>query len=683
MAEFASPQETQRALEILFELQSKDPNKLNGILNKYANPFTSWPFLKEPTEAFLHFFETTTPISEQGVETIAPLPTSVDAKKLEDMVNVFNNEIEAAKQGKARATDAAQKFVAALVENAKRANVPMPESQAPVAQETEGTPLSPERVQEAASLAAQHPGPVEEKEIFFHALTVFSSEQPDKSVVELLPRAAAVTQAARVLSSSDGTFPREMSFSALATNDFQKTVAGALDRVVPPAAKESIVNRILLEPLNIIANHPENISKNLMGEMVDRWGENFVNSNWFNKLRIDANSMIGDQKGTAKVMSGFTALVSDVSTTVFRGPLDQNIITYIETYRVVATQGIQMTDFSNYRNISLGHGGQLVRMGADYVLRAGVRAGIKAGAQKAAVATAVKLGAEAVTGAATGGLSALAIAAAGLVKGVINKGLSVFKNLLFMGTSKNPEDNLLLVVGAGVVLVFFLPIFPLLNLPAFNQSMIDTSLATSMGGIGGGGPYENGLNCLDPVNKDNPDCKLTQCQGDCAWPLETSTHACIIEGPLVGTHSGCRLSGIDFIGPGLFSAPVHTPYGGVVTSAVFGYPDNSGYFGNQDGGTYGNHVIVKADNGAVLVFAHLRNIQMVQEGPITKNTVVGLVDNTGYSGGTHLHYEDMGAGGCPRTGADINKYLPYPVPPCLGGADCAAQMSAQGHSSCL
>jgi hypothetical protein len=872
MEEFASSQETQQALGILLELQ-EDPETLEGFFNKYpgANPFTSWPFLKKPTEAFLRYFETTGPVP--GVEAAVPLSKSVDDLKLKELIEEFDREFAAAKEQRVNASTASKKFVSAFVKNAKKSNVtipgaggvpgpperagevvsvaapypvppvplaPMPQAPipqavqgvsgpperaggavsvaapypvppvplapiplAPVPQELQSTAVSQERIREIAVAAIGHPGPPEEKMLFFHALASFASEQPDREVKEFIPRATEVTEAARVLSSPASAFPPTQSFSVLATNNVQRGVAGILDVVVPPAAKATIITNILLQPLDAFVNHPETLPQNIMETMTDRWGTNFVNSRWFTRLRTDANRMLGDQKNALKVTTPFAVFVSDVATTVFRGPQNKNIlilsreslvqdarvtdqitkafalgknvfvlnkkasgvgagisilildkeavtsgtvsarikdvlaqgknvlildkkvfdtrraattqsaeapapgknvfilnnkalaakksvsalyynvITYIETYRLMATQGVQMVSVSHYSNIALGYGGQLIRMGADYVMKKAIKAGVKAAAKKAAVSTAVKLGAEAVAGAASGGTLTLAMMAADFAKSLINRGAALFKSLLFMGSSKNPEDNLILVVAAGIVLVFFLPLFPLLNIPAFNQSMIDTSLATSVGGIGGGGPYENGLNCLDPVNKTNPDCKLTQCQGDCAWPLETSTHACIIEGPIVGTHSDCRLSGIDFAGPGLFGAPVHTPYAGVVTSAVFGYPDNSGYFGNQDGGTYGNHVIVKADNGAVLMFAHLRNIQMVQEGPITKNTVVGFVDHTGFSGMAHLHYEDVGAGGCPRTGADINKYLPYPVPPCLGSADCAAQMKALGHSSCL
>jgi len=507
MAEFASPQETQRALGYLLKLQ-EDPETLEGFFNKYpdANPFSSWPFPKEPTEAFLRYFEKSGPEPAQGAEATL-LANSIDDLKLKELIEEFDREYAAANEQQVNAASASKKFVKDLFENARKSHVIIPEPQAPavpeeerasevagiaeprpvppMSAETEWKPVSPERVQSIISAAVQYPGPPEEKTLVFHALTSFASEQPEKTVSELLPRAVEVTETARVLSTPTGTFPPAQSFSVLATNNFQKGVALALDAVVPPAAKEAIINKILLQPLDTLVNHPEKIPPDIMGTMTDRWGANFVNSSWFTAIRADANRMIGDQKGALKVTTRFGALVSDVATTVFRRPVTTTVVTYIETYRLVATQGVPMVSTSHYNNIVLGYGGQLVRVGANYVIKKGVKAGVKAAAEKAAASAAVKVGAEAVAGAASGGTITLAMLAANALGWLKDRGASLLKSLLFMGNSKNPEDNLLLVVGAGIVLVFFLPLFPLLNIPAFNQSMIDTSLATARGA---GGP---------------------------------------------------------------------------------------------------------------------------------------------------------------------------------------------------
>lgn len=636
MAEFASPQETQRALEILLELQSEDPNKLDGILNKYANPFTSWPLLKEPTEAFLGFFET--PAS--GTETIGSQKNI--NPKLEEMMEEFDREFAASKEQRVNASTAAKKFVNALKENAKKANVVLPEAQG-APSEAQGAPVTPERVENIISATLRHQGPPEEKLLVFHALTTLCSERPDASVADQLPRAIAVTETARVLSTRQETFPRDVSFAALATNGVQKNAAFILDKVVPPAAKEAVINKILLEPLDAIVNHPESLPKNILGEMTDRWGSNFVNSAWFTQLRTDANRMIGDQKGMLRVTTRFASFASDVATTVFRGPRIEYVLAYVETYRLTATQGVQMTGIAHYHNIAMGYGGQLIRMGADYAMRAGVKAGIK----KAAAGIAAKIGVEAAAGAATGGLATVAMVAADALKGLVNKGAALLKGLLFMGNSKNPEDNLLLIVGAGVVLVFFLPIFPLLNIPAFNQSMIDTSIANSTGGGMESGPI---INCQ--LTPEDPQCKFTACTGDCRWPAS----GIITQGPRTGQFCSVRTShtagsGANGIDIASFSGgPVYTPRAGTVVVVFGSCANNSGHLGDTCGGSpqyagYGNHVILKTDDGHMLIFGHLESAIGVQAGQhVDAGAQVGWMDQTGNSSGTHLHFGVLAGG---------------------------------------
>ncbi len=638
MAEFASSQEIERALGCLLKLQ-EDPETLEGFFNKYpeANPFGSWPFLREPTEAFLRFFEITMPAAEtDGIQrNINP--------KINELVEEFDREFAAAKEQRVNAATASKKFVEALKENAKKSNGPLPEMRAPVPPEREGAPVSPERIQGAISAAIRYPGPPEEKALVFHALASFASEQPDREIKELVPRAVEATEAAKVLSSPAGTFPPPQSFSILASNDFQKSVASVLDAVVPLAAKEAVVNKILLQPLTTIVNHPEALPQTVMGTMTDRWGADFVNSSWFTALQTDANRMMSDQKSALKVTSKFTALVSDVATTVFRGPATERVITYIETYRLVASQGVVVGNIPCYSPVVLGYGRRLVWTGANYAIRAGIKAGVK----KAAVSGVTKLGLEAATGAATGGVGALIMIGADLLKGAVNKAVSVFKSLLFMGNSKNPEDNLILVVGAGVVLVFFLPIFPLLNLPAFNQSMIDTSIATSAEGGMEGGPV---VNCQ--LTPDNPQCKFTACSGDCRWPAS----GYISQGPRTAAHCTARTShaagsaanGIDIAS--FSGGPVYTPRAGTVIEAYGGCSNNSGRPGNTCGGSpayagYGNHVILKTDDGYTLIFGHLESAIAVRAGQhVDAHAQLGWMDQTGNSTGTHLHFGVLSGG---------------------------------------
>lgn len=625
MADFASPQETQRALAILLDLQSEDPNGLDGILHKYANPFTTWPLLAEPTRAFLSFFET----PARSVETNGTQQNI--NPKIQELVEEFDREYAAAKKQQINAETASKKFVNALKEHAKKSNTTPPETQAPVPRETESVPVSPERVQEIIGATVRQP--VEEKELFFHALTSFASEQPAQSITNLIPRAASVTQASRVLVSPEEVIPKETLFSPRAAGVFQQ--------------------------LDTVVNHPERIPKTTLTDMTARWGENFVNSPWFTKLQGDANRMIADQKAAAKIMGRVSSLFSDISTTVLRGPIDQNVITYIETYRLVAAGGVPMANPSQFGGIALGYGGQLVRMSGSYVIRTGAKAVIK----KAAISGATKLGIEVATGAATGGLGWLAAAGASALGWLKDRGSALLRGIFFMGTSKNPEDNFLLVVGAGVVLVFFLPIFPLLNIPAFNQSMIDTSIVTGVGGGIGEGP---GINCQ--TTPDDPQCKFTPCVGDCRWPTSgyitqgprTAQFCAASANPTHGSGSSSSQNAIDFSsmdGGAVYATRVGTieriytgcpESGATIDPWCGGGPDptNPGDEAHSEYAGYGNHVVLRTDSGYTIIFGHLKSAIAVRYGQkITDpNTQIGWVDNSGHSFGTHLHWGVLSGG---------------------------------------
>lgn len=86
------------------------------------------------------------------------------------------------------------------------------------------------------------------------------------------------------------------------------------------------------------------------------------------------------------------------------------------------------------------------------------------------------------------------------------------------------------------------------------------------------------------------------------------------------------------------AAPEGTPYkavhGGVVTAA--------GYAGG-----YGYAVTIRLPDGTEMIYAHSRRV-LVQVGQTVKaGDVIGQVGNTGYSYGTHLHFEVHDASGKP------------------------------------
>jgi len=69
--------------------------------------------------------------------------------------------------------------------------------------------------------------------------------------------------------------------------------------------------------------------------------------------------------------------------------------------------------------------------------------------------------------------------------------------------------------------------------------------------------------------------------------------------------------------------------------------DNSGGYGNDCGGGYGNYVIIDHDDGTSSVYAHMYpNSLTVKEGDrVEQGEKVGLMGNSGSSTGCHLHFE--------------------------------------------
>lgn len=85
--------------------------------------------------------------------------------------------------------------------------------------------------------------------------------------------------------------------------------------------------------------------------------------------------------------------------------------------------------------------------------------------------------------------------------------------------------------------------------------------------------------------------------------------------------------GIDFAVP--VGVPVMSVIDGVVVKTISG----------EEG--YGNYVIVKFSSiiDYYALYAHLSKIKVFIDDKITKETVIGLSGNSGYSSGPHLHFE--------------------------------------------
>ena len=63
--------------------------------------------------------------------------------------------------------------------------------------------------------------------------------------------------------------------------------------------------------------------------------------------------------------------------------------------------------------------------------------------------------------------------------------------------------------------------------------------------------------------------------------------------------------------------------------------------GYEDGGSYGNYVLLKHSNGYETMYAHLAygTVKVSYGQKVSKGQVLAYMDNTGYSFGGHLHFE--------------------------------------------
>lgn len=60
---------------------------------------------------------------------------------------------------------------------------------------------------------------------------------------------------------------------------------------------------------------------------------------------------------------------------------------------------------------------------------------------------------------------------------------------------------------------------------------------------------------------------------------------------------------------------------------------------------YGNHVVIRHDNGYISLYAHLSAILVKAGDKVTQGTQIGTVGTSGWSTGSHLHLEIRGPEG--------------------------------------
>jgi murein DD-endopeptidase MepM/ murein hydrolase activator NlpD len=86
--------------------------------------------------------------------------------------------------------------------------------------------------------------------------------------------------------------------------------------------------------------------------------------------------------------------------------------------------------------------------------------------------------------------------------------------------------------------------------------------------------------------------------------------------------------GIDIDGYHLGAAPIAAATSGTVIFA-----------GGNACCSYGLYVVVMSPDGIETLYAHLSSISVVQGEEVVQGQQVGIIGNTGYSTGVHLHFE--------------------------------------------
>jgi membrane protein metalloendopeptidase len=113
-----------------------------------------------------------------------------------------------------------------------------------------------------------------------------------------------------------------------------------------------------------------------------------------------------------------------------------------------------------------------------------------------------------------------------------------------------------------------------------------------------------------------------------------------------GTRSGEFHKGIDISQSGIDGQPIVAADGGVVKEAGWGSAAN----GNN---RYGYYIIIEHDGGYRTRYAHCKALNVKAGQKVAQGELIGWVGSTGYSLGSHLHFEILVDG----TPVDPMKYL--------------------------
>lgn len=95
-------------------------------------------------------------------------------------------------------------------------------------------------------------------------------------------------------------------------------------------------------------------------------------------------------------------------------------------------------------------------------------------------------------------------------------------------------------------------------------------------------------------------------------------------------------NGIDIVGTGSTLDYIVAHSDGTVIQARNNYKTTDTY-----GGSYGNYVLIKHNNGYYTLYAHMKynSVQVKVGQKVKKGQTIGYMGNTGYAFGAHLHFE--------------------------------------------
>lgn len=126
----------------------------------------------------------------------------------------------------------------------------------------------------------------------------------------------------------------------------------------------------------------------------------------------------------------------------------------------------------------------------------------------------------------------------------------------------------------------------------------------------------------------------TECRYNFKWPVKD--HLDVSSG--VGARWGSYHKGIDIPGEGGF--PITAAEAGEVVRTNNSCIHNYGKDGSCGcGGGYGNFVIIDHGNGFLTLYGHMTQTSVEIGDKVKKGQQIGLMGSTGWSTGTHLHFE--------------------------------------------